>query len=233
MSLSEVAEAAGYRGPSSVQQYFDPEYDIRPLRPSVAMKLGEALMGRGDPPVDMAEVLALSIMPESISRGREVEVAPRTPTLRGRPEDVPVYASALAADLEFDSESGEGAPIETTIFAMNEVISHVRRPPGVDVARRVYAVIISGSSMEPRYRPGDPVFVDPRRPPSIGDDVVIQLRAPDDSGEIVTGLIKTLVKRSASFVELEQYQPSVRFRLPMARVAEIHRVIPWREAFGI
>jgi phage repressor protein C with HTH and peptisase S24 domain len=155
------------------------------------------------------------------------------PTLAGQPRDVPVFGSALAADLVFDADGKGPEPVEITNFVMGEAITYVRRPPGLNDEQRAYGIFVSGSSMEPRYRPGDPVFVDPRRPPSIGDDVVVQLQAADDSGDIVSGLIKTLVRRTSTMLELEQYQPHMRFQVPIERVAHIHRVIPWREAFGI
>lgn len=240
LSLREVAEAAGYNGASSVQAYFAPDYDRRPLSGPVAVRLGKALAGKGSPPVEMDEVLKLAqiegmgdvyvpLVPEAMPNTAIAEA----PTLRGQPRDVPVYGSALAADLAFDTNGNGPEPVEITNFSMGEVITYVRRPPGLASQGKVYAIFVSGSSMEPRYRPGDPVFVDPKRPPAIGDDVIVQLVADDDSGEIVTGLIKTLVRRTSSFLELEQYCPQIRFQVPSTRIAHIHRVIPWREAFGM
>lgn len=237
LSLAEVAAGAGYRTPSGVQQFFSPHYDPASLAVKVAHKLAPVLAGRGDPKISEHEIYDLAKVPDrnfwTVQPSSEIEPAPETPTLRGTAKDVPVFSSALAADLEFD-EAGNGLrPVEQTIFEMGEVVTHVRRPPGL-VATKVYALFVSGSSMEPRYRPGDPVFVDPQRPPSIGDDVIIQLYSQDtDNDEVVAGLIKTLVRRTGSYLELEQYQPHITFRVPMERVAQIHRVIPWREAFGM
>ena len=106
-------------------------------------------------------------------------------------------------------------------------------PPQPISGAEAYALYVAGSSMEPRYRPGDPLFVDPKRPPAIGDDVVVQLRSETGGDvEITAGLIKTLARRTGSYLELEQYQPAIRFRVPMERVAHIHRVIPPKELFG-
>lgn len=237
LSLAEVAAGAGYKTPSGVQQFFSPHYDPGSLAVKVAHKLAPVLAGRGEPVISEHEVYDLTMLPTpsimTIKPVQEVETAPQTPTLKGALKDVPVYSSALAADIEFD-EAGNGLkPVEQTVFEMGEVVTHVRRPPGL-LATKVYALFVSGSSMEPRYRPGDPVFVDPQRPPSIGDDVIVQLFSADtDNEEVVSGLIKTLVRRTGSYLELEQYQPHITFRVPMQRVAQIHRVIPWREAFGM
>lgn len=235
LSLKQIAQIAGYKAASSVQAFFNPDYDVRPLRSSVALRLAEVFAGRGNPPIDFADVLKLSmITPDMIAAAADrFPVVDPTPTLRGQPKDIPVYTSALAADMNFDDAGNGSEAVEMTVFAMNEIVAHVRRPPGLDAARKVYAVLISGSSMEPRYRPGDPVFVDPQRPPSIGDDVIIQLHAKDESQEVVTGLIKTLVRRSSTYVELEQYHPPLRFRIEAEDMSSIHRVIPWREAFGM
>lgn len=243
MSLQEIAKRAGYAGPSSVQAFFQPDYDPSNLSVKTLRILANALVGAGSPPIQFEELAELGI-PHGIEhrdayigllqRQPELESANGpTPTLMGQPKDVPVYASALAADLQFDAEGNGPHAVEQTVFAMNEVVAHVRRPPGLN-ATNVYALYVSGSSMEPRYRAGDPVFVDPRRPPSIGDDVIVQLYAPHDGEpDISAGLIKTLVRRTASHLVLQQYRPELSFTVPMERVAHIHRVIPWREAFGM
>lgn len=245
MSLAEVARAAGYSGPSSVQTYFDPAYDKRPLGGHIAMRLAKGLLGKGDPPIEIEDISALTQFDASQIRAAfearpdfAARLEPNTevfeaPTLRGQPKDVQVFGSALAADLPFDTDGNGPRTVEITNFAMGDVIAYVRRPPAIVDSQKVYAVFVSGSSMEPRYRPGDPVFVDPKRPPSIGDDVIVQLVSDDESEDIVTGLIKTLVRRTSGYLELEQYSPAVRFQVPAERIAHIHRVIPWREAFGI
>ncbi len=252
LTLGAIAQAAGYAGPSSIQAMFKSDYDPEGLSTKVGESLFRALVGKGSPPISGNEVLSLVHMP-SVRRHsgpddelpavipavadeleNEIEQVEVMPTLKGQPKDVPVYASALAADLQFDVDGGPPQVVEQTLFQMNEVVTHTRRPPGIS-STKVYALYVSGSSMEPRYRPGDPVFVDPLKPPAIGDDVIVQLYAPnDESGDdIVAGLIKTLVKRTGAYLELEQYRPEIRFRVPMERVARIHRVIPWGEAFGM
>lgn len=255
LTLAEVARAAGYKGPSSVQMMFSPDYTVHPLSPSVAARLAEALIGKGDPPIRAEEIFELTRtqhwsfehsarssighpdygkpFTDAIATANEVQpVELPLPTLRGQPKDIPVYGSALAADLVFN-DNGHAAPVEQTLFEMGEIITYARRPPAIPQETKVYALYVAGSSMEPRYRPGDPLFVDPRKPPAIGDDVVVQLVSADDEPQIIAGLIKTLVKRTGSYLELEQYRPEIRFRVPMERVAHIHRVIPQSELFGI
>lgn len=251
MSLREVAQGMGRAGVSSVQRYFDPLFN-QPLRTSVAMDLAEAMVDRGDPPIRheefieltdyqklmeaaTAEATATAIRLKELGRQYNAQpvVSAAPPTLRGQPKDVPAYASAMAADLTFDSDNNGPEPVEMMTFQMSDVVTYVRRPPGIDNDRAVYVVYVSGESMFPRYKQGDPVFVDPKRPPAIGDDVVVQLTAGDESEEVVVGLIKTLAKRTSTHLELEQYEPRIRFSVPVSKVARVHRVIPWAECFGM
>lgn len=136
--------------------------------------------------------------------------------------DVPVYGTALGAD-----EIVEGEAIEQTELNRAEIIDWRRRPVLLDGRADVYALYVQGSSMAPRHRDGAVLFVESRRPPSVGDDAVVYLRTHDDhDGERPSSvLVKTLVKKSASFVELEQYTPPLTFRIPMERVARMDRVI--------
>ena len=235
LSLQQVADLAGYKGPSSVQAYFSPHYDPDALQVKIAHRIAPVLAGRGDPEISEHEVYDLTKLPAPPSGiAQAVEVIPiaETPTLRGQPKDVPVYGTALAADLTFDDDADK--LVEQTQFDMGEVINYVRRPPALGSATKVYALYVSGSSMEPRYRAGDPIFVDPQRPPMIGDDVVVQLFSEnDDDPEVITGLIKTLTKRTSTIIALEQYHPAIQFSVAVERVARLHRVIPWREAFGL
>ncbi|KQM92206.1 hypothetical protein ASE70_14930 [Sphingomonas sp. Leaf22] len=230
LSLEQVAKGAGYRGRSSIQQYFHSDYNPDRLDAVVAEKLCKAFVGKGDPAIARSEIMALvglAVPTEVIHIDQEM------PTLRGAPRDLPVYGTVLGADLDFAALSDETVAIEQTLVSMMETITYVRRPPAMSEMRQAYALFVVGSSMEPRYGPGDPVFVDPVRPPAIGDDVVVQLidRDADGEGRVVCALIKTLRRRSGSYLELEQYEPRLTFRVPASRVAHLHRIISMKEAF--
>lgn len=144
------------------------------------------------------------------------------------PRDVPVYGTAMGANFQPD-ENGHGKPIESTEIDLFDHSDFVRRPPALDGRKDAYALYIVGVSMMPRFEPGDLIYIDPRRPPAIGDDVIVQIRRDvaqgDDRHEIETGLIKKLVRRSASFIELEQHNPPAQFRLETTRVARMQRVM--------
>lgn len=60
LSLRKVAESAGYAGASSLQKFFEPTYDPAYLSGEIARKLSKAMHGKGDPPVDGADILAMA-----------------------------------------------------------------------------------------------------------------------------------------------------------------------------
>lgn len=143
-------------------------------------------------------------------------------------DDVPVYGTAIGAPRDF-----EGEAIEQVTLSTGEVLTWLKRPPVLNDMADIYGIFVTGSSMEPRYEEGDPLFVDGKRPPMIGDDVIVYLREPDGDGERdVAVLVKRLVRRSASYYELEQYNPRVTFRVAVERISKVHRVLSKREIFA-
>ncbi len=182
--------------------------------------------------------------------GREMAIERTLPAEEGikpeaflrLPKTLPIYGSALGADLEFGGEvmdaSGKSAVpitvrVEQTEVHMAEPIDYMARPIGVTGRPDLYVVIISGHSMEPRYDSGRRALVDPRRSPGVGDDVVVQLRGPIFDGEEVRHvLIKQLVRRRPGGIELRQFNPDITFEVPNEQIAAVHRVMPWDEALG-
>lgn len=151
------------------------------------------------------------------------------------PRDFPVVGTALGADLHFEDE-GRPVLIEQTEIMVSDTINYIKRPPVLASAKKAYALYVVGSSMEPRFDPGTLVYVDPRRPPSINDDVVVQLRdgnGHDGDDRVVCALLKRLIRRTANYIELAQYNPALTFKVPMTQVSQIHRVVPYSEIIGI
>lgn len=219
LSLDVLAKRAGYKGASSVQRYFDAGYAPAVLALAVARKLADGIEGT---PVTRAEVFALA--------GYDAEPDAQVVKFEGAADvrldrDVPVYGTAIGAPLDFD-----GIAIEQTELHVHAIVDYFVRPTVLQNRPDVYGFYVQGSSMAPRFEEGDMGFVETKRPPRVGDDVIVQLRAPiDDSEEVTAALIKRLVRRSASYVELEQFNPATTFRIEAEKVKAIHRVIPWRE----
>ena len=175
----------------------------------------------------MADLYAPGIEP-----GRsEGEILPRPFNPSEAPRDVPILGTADGGELEVE-DGGRTTRIERTIVEP-EAIAHARRPPSIASNRKVYALFIKGESMEPRYRAGDLVYVDPRRDPHVGDDVIVQLvdeaKADADPAEVVSVLVKQLVRKTATHFELGQYNPALTFRIERRRIEAMHRIIPLSE----
>lgn len=150
-----------------------------------------------------------------------------------RPRDVPVLGTPSCGEMIVRVD-GEEVHVETIDMDLDEVIEYVRRPAGIDGRTDVYAIYPQGFSMSPRFEPGEVQYVDGRRPPAIGDYVVVQLRRPDEqAGErIVSALLKRLVRQGADWIELEQFNPATIFRIDRPRVARIHRILTLNELVG-
>jgi SOS-response transcriptional repressor LexA len=164
-------------------------------------------------------------------RGNEGRIAPAHFNPGELPRDVPVLGTAAGAELKIETD-GKSLKIEKTLVEA-EPVAYVRRPPAMERNRKIYALYITGSSMEQRFRPGDLVYVDPRRAPHVGEDVIVQLIAearPDaDPAEVVSVLVKQLVRTTATHYELTQHNPPLTFRIAKSKVAEIHRIVPLAE----
>lgn len=110
-----------------------------------------------------------------------------------------------------------------------DVIDTIPRPANLAGARDAYAVYIAGNSMEPRFFEGEAVHIHPAKPVTIGSFVLVQLK-PASEGESPRAVVKRLVKRSASKVVLEQYNPPKTFEIKASEVVSMHRVVGLSEA---
>lgn len=223
LTLEQVAKKMGLGGRSSVQRLFDG--NVESLGPLDALRLADVFEGTGSPPIEREEVTSLSQFPLA-------EVRPNDALTRRHmqlPRDVPVYGTAMGTY----KTGGEGQEIEQAYIDQSDIIDHFTRPPAYADKAGLYGLYVSGPSMEPRWESGDPLYVNPKRPPSIGDDVVVYLMQPaGDEHELEAVLLKRLVRQSGSFVELEQFNPPIVFRIERRRIKAIHRVIPRKELLG-
>jgi SOS-response transcriptional repressor LexA len=138
------------------------------------------------------------------------------------PVRLPVVATAIAGEWGDPSQR-----IELTNLDRGDVVDRLPRPASLAEDAAAYAITIVGDSMWPRFRPGRRVAVSPRAPVAIGDDVVVTLNAPA-SGRAQASekvLIKELVRRSGSGVELRQFNPDATFHVPTADIATIEKVL--------
>lgn len=105
-----------------------------------------------------------------------------------------------------------------------DVVGYVSRPSYLEGAGTAYAVYAVGTSMVPRYYPGETVFVNPGKPVEAGAFVLVQTRPPAE-GEPPRALLKRLAKRTGIKLVLEQFQPAKTFDVPLKDVVSVHRVV--------
>lgn len=138
--------------------------------------------------------------------------------------DCPVFGTALGGEMTLDGEA-----VEQTTLNQGEIIEYRKRPPISNGIERVYGLYVQGSSMVPAHRDGAFLFVQWDVPLRVDDDVVVYLRPhndDDDNGKASRCvLVKRLKRRTAQYVELEQFNPTKVFRIPMSDVVRIDRVL--------
>ena len=110
-----------------------------------------------------------------------------------------------------------------------EVVEMTSRPPNLVGAMLAYAVYVVGDSMEPRYHSGELVYVHPGRPVDVGAYVLVQVK-PKDDGDAPRAVVKRLVRRSATKVTLEQFNPKKTIELKANDILSMHRVVGSGEA---
>lgn len=149
----------------------------------------------------------------------EFGVAPNDGGSDRRPvRDVPILGFAVGG------KSGE--------FQMNgETVDRAPRPSALLRTKNAYAVYVFNDSMSPRFDPGDLLYVNPDKPPHIGDDVLIELRPKNDEA-FGDAFIKRLVRRSGSTVICEQFNPPKQVTFKAADIKTFHRIVPRNELFG-
>ena len=105
-----------------------------------------------------------------------------------------------------------------------DIIDTIPRPMNLVGAPKAYAVYIVGDSMEPRYYSGELAHIHPGKPVTIGAFVLVQIR-PDHDDDTPKAVVKRLIKRSATKITLEQYNPPKKFEIKSDDIVSIHRVV--------
>lgn len=114
--------------------------------------------------------------------------------------------------------------IERCSFDPDYHVRMIARPPALRGQRDLYAIYFHGDSMAPRFEPGEIGIVDPARPPAPGDYVVVQL-TNGSSEDVVSVLVKRLVRQTARELLLEQFNPPITFAVPRVKVKRLHRIL--------
>lgn len=121
---------------------------------------------------------------------------------------IPVLGTALGGPDGFSVDAGQ-------------IVEYVPAPQYLDGVFDAYAVYVAGTSMMPRFKPGEILFVHPHLPPSKGDDVIVQLQSNGD----IHGLVKTYKGRNTTHTICEQYDPAETLTFKNDKVKSIHVVV--------
>ncbi len=181
----------------------------------------QQFLERGIPavlPEEARESLAdlLGVTPDSLrAGGPPSRPGPRGPYMR--------LAPANPADRIPVMGVGEGGGEGKSLWN-GEVVDYVPRPPALSGAPSGYATYVTGTSMEPRYHPGELIYVHPGKPVTAGAYVLVQLKPPAE-GDPPLALIKRLVKRTANRLVLEQFNPPKQLEIAAKELVSIHRIV--------
>ena len=109
-------------------------------------------------------------------------------------------------------------------FPLNgSLITEIAAPPSLASVAGAYAVMVVGTSMEPRYLAGEAVFVNPRMPVRVGDFVVAQIGTHE--GEPPLAYVKRYVGQNEKTIRFEQLNPPKKLSFATDRIVSIHRIV--------
>lgn len=128
--------------------------------------------------------------------------------------------------------AAQGGPDGWFPWNGQDVVDYVSCPPYLAGAKGAYAVYVVGSSMEPRYFASELVYIHPAKPVTTGAFVLVQLR-PESEGEAPRAFMKRLVRRTATKVTFEQFNPPKEFEIKVSEIHSMQRIVGSAESGGL
>ncbi|HEV2674113.1 MAG TPA: S24 family peptidase [Aliidongia sp.] len=157
-------------------------------------------------------------------------IDPYVPTKNGKrgvnkttaAEQSPYRLGGLAKDLPVRGRAVGG---EDDWFEMNgQTLDIIERPSILTGSAEAYAVYVAGTSMVPRYMPGETLYVHPGKAVVPGCFVVVQIK-PKADGEPPRALVKRFVREGGGILILSQFNPSKEIKLESSQILSKHRVV--------
>lgn len=105
-----------------------------------------------------------------------------------------------------------------------EIVEYIDRPPQLSGAPKGYAVYVTGTSMEPRYSPGEILYINPAKPVMAGSWVLVQAR-PSAEGEAPRAVIARLVRKTPTKYVFEKLNPQKQVEIPIKETASVHKIV--------
>lgn len=120
---------------------------------------------------------------------------------------------------------------DESAFEFNgQVVDRVIRPPGLVNRQGVFALRVANLSMWPKFRDGERIYVDQKKP-AIEDFVVIELK-PYEEGRPGKAYVKMLVGRDSKKIRVQQFNPEGFLEFRLDEILRLFRVIPTEELWG-
>jgi transcriptional regulator with XRE-family HTH domain len=150
---------------------------------------------------------------------KRIDPAISVPQAHGMPRDLPVRGKVSGGPGGFRMGNGD------------VVTDWVRRPPRITGRPDVFALYVGDGTMSPRHESGALIIVETARPPSVGDDVVIELK-PKHARDEPQAMLRRLVAPITDTIQLRQFSPPADISFPLDRVAFVLRVMTMGDLFG-
>ncbi|MEQ8226683.1 MAG: S24 family peptidase [Rhodospirillales bacterium] len=125
--------------------------------------------------------------------------------------------------------TAQGGPSGAFLVTSEEAVAYVDRTPALNRIPGCYAVYVVGESMEPVIPHGELRFIDPVKPPSPGDFVLIQQK--NGEHDDIHAFVKQLVRRTEKKIITKQFNPEAKVEFS-ADTVTVHRIVPWNEVHG-
>ena len=155
-------------------------------------------------------------------------------TGNGNQVETPKPNAAILGSITFDNKKtmpvyGQAVAGVDGEFVLNgNILYEIICPPQLCDIKNAYGVVVSGSSMEPRYFDGETVYINPMRRVRSGDFVVAQVQM--DEFSLPHAFVKRLVRHNSQELVLEQYNPPKELVFPHDHVVSVHYIAMAGEA---
>jgi phage repressor protein C with HTH and peptisase S24 domain len=130
----------------------------------------------------------------------------------------------------YGQAAGSTLAAGTALLLDQQPIGTLPMLPGLVGLRDVYGLEVTGDSMLPMYRPGDPVYVSPHSPASPGDPIIV-IEHKSRNGN-PTAFIKILQDDLADRVMARQLHPTGEISFMKSPGLSTHKVLSLREILG-
>jgi phage repressor protein C with HTH and peptisase S24 domain len=97
--------------------------------------------------------------------------------------------------------------------------------PAADVPRNLYALVYKGAGMEPRFMPGETLYIDPGKPVTAGCFVVIGFH--EEPGGELMAIALQLIRRDRWALWLKSLDDANARKFYKRNLAFAHRIVGW------